>query len=192
MDERAPSKVVPVVQLHAKVPEDRRKEVVVVPPYDDRLCPLLDESQDLLDLHPLIGEVLRELVLEVAGDDQLLGLVGVEEAGEPLEDLPPLKPRNRYSLLRERGLEPQVEVADRDRVRVLQPEREMAGRPQPRRDLDLVHGERTVAALFGRSAVPLAIEKKERIAAVESPAAAASVSVHFYSLTVPALYRADG
>src|SRR5207249_11383866 len=65
-------------------PTRRSSDLVVVPPDDDRLRPLLEEPEDLLDLHPLVREVLRELVLEVPRDDQLLGLVRVEQAGEPL------------------------------------------------------------------------------------------------------------
>ena len=134
----------------------------MVPPHDDRLRPLLEESEDLLDLHPLVGEVLGELVLEVPRDDQLLGLVRVEEAGEPLEDLPPLEPRDRHPLLREGRLEPEVEVADRDGPLLLEPQPEVARRPEVRRDLDLVHGHRTGRALFGGSELPLTGRSKEK------------------------------
>src|SRR2546422_7483751 len=151
MDERAPAEVVPVVELHPEVPEDRRKEVVVIPPHDNRVRPLLEEPEDLLDLHPLVGEVLRELVLEVPRDDQRLWLVRIKETREPLEGLPPLEPRDGNPLFREGGLEPEVEVADCDRAFLLQPQAEVAGRPKARRDLDLIHGRRSVAALFGPS-----------------------------------------
>ena len=121
VDERAPAEVVPVVELHPEVAQDRREKVVVVSPHDDRLRPLLEEPEDLLDLYPLVREVLRELVLEVPRDDQLLRFIRLEEAGEPLEDLPPLEPRDRHPLFREGGLEPEVEVANRDRALLLQP-----------------------------------------------------------------------
>ena len=252
--ERVAAEVVAVVEFHPEVPEDRCEEVVVVPPDDDRLRPLLEEPEDLLDLHPLVREVLRELVLEVPRDDQPLGLVRVEEAGGPLQDLPPLEPGDRDPLLREGRLEPEVEVADRDRALPLEQEGEVAGHGHAGRDFDLVHRlskqgraiwtfgasahlkierknrpghTRAVGAGKGFEVVPwplsglepprapllealLAVDRSCPIGleghlgllsaiganhvvhlpgpAVESPAAAASasVSVHFYSLTVSA------
>ena len=73
---------------------DSARDLVVIPADEDRLHAVLEEPQDLLHLDPFVDEVLRELVLEVPRDDDLLRLVPVEHLAEALEDHAPLEPRD--------------------------------------------------------------------------------------------------
>src|SRR5437899_12922600 len=102
------------MQGQVEIAEDRREVVVVVPPDQDWGDALLQEPQDLLHFDPLVHEVLRELVFEVARDDDLLGLPAVEHLAQSFEDDSSLESRDRDALLRERPLETEMQVRDHE------------------------------------------------------------------------------
>ena len=140
MDDRVAAEVRSRVEGQVEIAEDRREVVVVVPPDQDRRDALLQEPQDLLHFDPLVHEVLRELVFEVARDDDLLGLPAVEHLAQSFEDDSSLESRDRDALLGECALESKVEVGDHKGPLVAEEECEIARGLNAFCDLDAVHG----------------------------------------------------
>jgi len=114
VDDRVTADVRAGVQGQVQVAEDRRQIVVVIPSDQNRGHAIFQEPEHLLHLDPLVDEVLRKLVLEVPSDDDFLRLPAVEHLAEPLEDHPPLEPRDRDPLLGECPLEAEMQVGDHE------------------------------------------------------------------------------
>src|SRR5437016_12707218 len=139
VDDRVPADVRAGVQREVQIPEDRRQVIVMVPADEHRLRAVSDEPEDLLHLDPFVDQGLRELVLEVAGDDHLFRLRPVEHLAEAFEDHPALESRDRDALLREGPFEPEVEVRDHEGPFVPQEEGEVPRRLHALRNLEAVH-----------------------------------------------------
>src|SRR5437764_990227 len=136
VDDRVPADVRAGVQREVQIPEDRREVVVMIPADEHRLRAVSDEPEDLLHLDPFVDQVLRELVLEVAGDDYLFRLRAVEHLTEAFKDHAALESRDRDALLREGPFEPEVEVRDHEGPFVSQEEGEVTRRVHAVRDLE--------------------------------------------------------
>src|SRR5256885_80538 len=139
VDDRVPSDVRASIQRQVQISEDRREVIVMVPADEHRLRTVPDEPEDLLHLDPFVDQVLRELVLEVAGDDHLVLLRSVEHLAEALEDHTPLESRDRDALFRKGTFEPEVEIRDHEGPFVPQEEGEVPRRLHALRDLEAVH-----------------------------------------------------
>src|SRR5713226_9948593 len=139
VDDRVAADVCARVEREIQISEDRREVVVVVPPDQYSRHAIFEKPQHLLHLDPLVDEVLRELVLEVPRDDDLLRFAAVEHLAQPLEDDASLEARDRAALLCERPLEAEMKIGNHEGPLVAEEKGEVARRLDALRDLDAVH-----------------------------------------------------
>src|SRR2546427_3341789 len=142
VDDRVSADVHAGIQREVQIPEDRREIVVMIPADEHGGRAVSDEPEDLLHLHPLVDQVLRELVFEVAGNDHLFRLRPVEHLAEAFEDHTSLEPRDRHALLRQGPFESEMEVRDHEGSFLTKKEGEVPSRLHALRDLDTVHRAR--------------------------------------------------
>src|SRR5439155_206180 len=110
MDDRVPADVRAGVQREVQIPEDRRQVIVMIPADKHRLRAVSDEPEDLLHFDPFVDQVLRELVLEVAGDDHLFRLRAVEHLAQAFEDHAALESRDWQMIVYDSILLPSVTI----------------------------------------------------------------------------------
>ena len=97
-------------QGYAEFSQYDREVVVVVAADHDQVDEVRHRAHERVDIVPFLGEVSREIVLQVTCDNEMVRCYGVHDFSEVLSDPGSLHPWQAKSLMLQGSLAPQMEI----------------------------------------------------------------------------------